>query len=90
MINLCIVCLLLGIVVGALAVVLSKGNDNKLPINIRTNTGWNWRIWKTTIINGTLATLKKENKDITIIADDDNIIIDINGIQFSINDKYDK
>lgn len=90
MINSCIVCLLLGIVVGALAVVLSKGNDNKLPINIRTNTGWNWRIWKTTIINGTLATLKKENKDITIIADDDNIIIDINGIQFSINDKYDK
>ena len=90
MINSCIVCLLLGIVVGALAVVLSKGNDNKLPINIRTNTGWNWRIWKTTIINGTLATLKKENKDITIIADDNNIIIDINGIQFSINDKYDK
>ena len=90
MINSCIVCLLLGIVVGALAVVLSKGNDNKLPINIRTNTGWTWRIWKTTIINGTLATLKKENKDITIIADDDNIIIDINGIQFSINDKYDK
>ena len=90
MINSCIVCLLLGIVVGALAVVLSKGNDNKLPINIRTNTGWNWRIWKTTIINGTLATLKKENKNITIIADDDNIIIDINGIQFSINDKYDK
>ena len=90
MINSCIVCLLLGIVVGALAVVLSKGNDNKLPINIRTNTGWNWRIWKTTIINGTLATLKKENKDITIIADDDNIIVDINGIQFSINDKYDK
>lgn len=90
MINSCIVCLLLGIVVGALAVVLSKGNDNKLPINIRTNTGWNWQIWKTTIINGTLATLKKENKDITIIADDDNIIIDINGIQFSINDKYDK
>ena len=90
MINSCIVCLLLGIVVGALAVVLSKGNDNKLPINIRTNTGWNWRIWKTTIINGTLATLKKENKDITIIVDDDNIIIDINGIQFSINDKYDK
>ena len=61
MINSCIVCLLLGIVVGALAVVLSKGNDNKLPINIRTNTGWNWRIWKTTIINGTLATLKKGN-----------------------------
>ena len=90
MINSCIVCLLLGIVVGALSIVLSKGNDNKLPINIRTNTGWNWRIWKTTIINGTLATLKKENKDITIIADDDNIIIDINGIQFSINDKYDK
>ena len=90
MINSCIVCLLLGIVVGALAVVLSKGNDNKLPINIRTNTGWNWRIWKTTIINGTLATLKKEDKDITIIADDDNIIVDINGIQFSINDKYDK
>ena len=90
MINSCIVCLLLGIVVGALSIVLSKGNDNKLPINIRTNTGWNWRIWKTTIINGTLATLKKENKDITIIVDDDNIIIDINGIQFSINDKYDK
>ena len=90
MINSCIVCLLLGIVVGALAVVLSKGNDNKLPINIRTNTGWNWQIWKTTIINGTLATLKKENKDITIIADDDNIIIDVDGIQFSINDKYDK
>ena len=90
MINSCIVCLLLGIVVGALSIVLSKGNDNKLPINIRTNTGWNWRIWKTTIINGTLATLKKENKDITIIADDDNIIIDVDGIQFSINDKYDK
>ena len=90
MINSCIVCLLLGIVVGALSIVLSKGNDNKLPINIRTNTGWNWRIWKTTIINGTLATLKKENKDITIIADDDNIIVDVNGIQFSINDKYDK
>ena len=90
MINSCIVCLLLGIVVGALSIVLSKGNDNKLPITIRTNTGWNWRIWKTTIINGTLATLKKENKDITIIADDDNIIVDVNGIQFSINDKYDK
>lgn len=90
MINSCIVCLLLGIVVGALAIVLSKGNDNKLPINIRTNTGWNWRIWKTTIISGTLATLKKGNKDITIIADDDNIIVDVNGIQFSINDKYDK
>ena len=90
MINSCILCLLLGIVVGALSIVLSKGNDNKLPINIRTNTGWNWRIWKTTIINGTLATLKKENKDITIIADDDNIIVDVNGIQFSINDKYDK
>lgn len=84
------ICLLLGIVVGALAIVLSKGNDNKLPINIRTNTGWNWRIWKTIVNSGTLATLKKGNKDITIIADDDNIIIDINGIQFSINDKYDK
>ena len=90
MINSCMICLLLGIVVGALAIVLSKGNDNKLPINIRTNTGWNWRIWKTIVNSGTLATLKKGNKDITIIADDDNIIIDINGIQFSINDKYDK
>lgn len=90
MINSCIVCLLLGIVVGALAVVLSKGNDNKLPINIRTNTGWNWRIWKTIVNSGTLATLKKGNKDITIIADDGNIIVNINGIQFSINDKYDK
>ena len=90
MINLGIICLLLGIMVGAFAVVLNKGNDSKLPISIKTDTGWNWRIWKTTIINGTLATLKKENKDITIIADDDNIIIDINGIQFSINDKYDK
>ena len=46
MINLCIVCLLLGIVVGALAVVLSKGSDNKLPINIRTNTGVD-RDWET-------------------------------------------
>ena len=90
MINSCMICLLLGIVVGALAIVLSKGDDNKSLINIRTNTGWNWRIWKTTIISGTLATLKKGNKDITIIADDDNIIVDINGTPFSINDKYDK
>ena len=90
MINLGIICLLLGIMVGAFAVVLNKGNDSKLPISIKTDTGWNWRIWKTIVNSGTLATLKKGDKDITIIADDGNIIVDINGIQFSINDKYDK
>ena len=90
MINSCILCLMFGIVIGVIAAALNKSNNKTLPIKVQTNTGWNWLIWKTTIINGTLATLKKGNKNITIIADDDNIIVDVNGIQFSINDKYDK
>lgn len=85
MINLGIICLLLGIMVGAFAVVLNKGNDNKLPINIQTNTGWNWTVWKNTIINGTLATLKKGDKDITMIADNNHIIIVFDKKRISIN-----
>lgn len=87
MINSCILCLMFGIVIGVIAAALSKSNNKTLPIKVQTNTGWNWLIWKTTIINGTLATLKKGNKNIMIIADNNNIIVKINGNSISINTK---
>ena len=87
MINSCILCLMFGIVIGVIAAALSKSNNKTLPIKVQTNTGWNWLIWKTTIINGTLATLKKGNKNIMIIADNNNIIVKINGNSVSINTK---
>ena len=87
MINSCILCLMFGIVIGVIAAALSKSNNKTLPIKVQTNTGWNWLIWKTTIINGTLATLKKEKKNIMIIANNNNIIIKINGNSISINTK---
>lgn len=87
MINSCILCLMLGIVIGVIAAALNKSNNKTLPIKVQTNTGWNWLIWKTTIINGTLATLKKGNKNIMIIANNNNIIVKINGNSISINTK---
>ena len=87
MINSCILCLMFGIVIGVIAAALNKSNNKTLPIKVQTNTGWNWLIWKTTIINGTLATLKKGNKNIMIIANNNIIIIKINGNSISINTK---
>ena len=76
MINTCLVCFMFGIVVGVLASYLYKRDeiiDNLVKVD--TNDGWHWTIWKKTIIDGTLATLKKGNKEATIVVDDNKIVI---------------